>query len=212
MEHDENSNSNTLDKGTYRARARSWAWDTTKNGDMCLAVMFALIGEHEGYQIDGRLYFDDEKPDPKGRTALDRSMEVLHAMGLQGDDLSVIDEGTGGIDAGEVELVVVINDKGYPQTKYINAPRRGRDLRTFAPPGQDTKSSFFARMKARTAALSAKAAASGARPITPPSAQPVTPVARPVASQQPQTQQPPARVQGFGAPQGFGSAEDDIPF
>lgn len=204
---DNTSAGGTLPEGTYRARAREWDWDTTKNGDMCLAVMFELLDGRPGYQLDGRLYFDESKPDAKGRTALSRSMEVLAAMGLEGADLSVIDANTGGLNGGEVNLVTTINEKGYPAIKFINTPRQQRDLRTFAPPAQNEKQAFFARMKARTESLVAKSAASGTAPLKPPQRAQPTQAARPV--------QQPAKTTGpgFGASDGFGSSQDDdIPF
>ena len=109
-------NSNALPPGTYRARAQSWAWDTTKNGDPCIALMFELLDGKPGYQIDGRLYLDESKPDAKGRTAHSRSMEALHAMGLQGD----LTADLAGIDQGEVNLVTDINEKGYACVKWMS--------------------------------------------------------------------------------------------
>lgn len=202
---DHTDHTGTLPEGTYRARAREWDWDTTKSGDMCLAVMFELIDGRPGYQLDGRLYFDEAKPDAKGRTALSRSMEVLAAMGLQGDDLSVIDANAGGLNGGEVNLVTFINEKGYPAIKFINTPRQQRDLRTFAPPAQNEKMAFFARMKARTESLTAKSAASGTAPLKPRATAPTQQNARSV--------QQPAKTTGpgFGASD-FPSDDSDIPF
>lgn len=153
-------NSNALPPGTYRARAQSWAWDTTKNGDPCIAIMFELIEGKPGYQIDGRLYLDESKPDAKGRTALSRSMEALHAMGLQGELTADLH----GIDQGEVMLVTDINEKGYAAVKWVNAPRSPRELRTFAPPPAQTLTAFLNRVNGGLRAAEMAQRASGTRP------------------------------------------------
>lgn len=160
---------------------------------MCLALVFQIAeGEAAGEQIDARLYFDTEKPDARGRTAADRSIEALRAMGLTGG-LDTIDEGTGGLDAGLVSLVVEMKDNGYPAVKFINAPRGGRDLRTFAPPPADAKRAFFAQMNARLKTAEAGARAAGTHPAQP---------------TQPAPQRP------AGPPRGFAPAADtdDVPF
>lgn len=140
----------TMQAGTYTGRAVRWAWDTTKAGDLCLALVFS-VRDAEGveHQLDGRLYFDTDRPDAKGRTAAHRSLEALRAMGMRGGLETITDEGGGGLDAGDVELVVDLNDAGFPRVKFINAPRAGRDLKTFAPPSAEQKRAFFAAMQAR---------------------------------------------------------------
>lgn len=181
----------TINAGTHTARAKRWAWDTTKDGAMCLALVFEITeGEAQGAQIDGRLYFDTERADTHGRTAADRSVEALRAMGLQGG-LDTIDDGTGGLDAGTVSLVVETKENGYPAVKYVNAPRGGRDLRTFAPPAADTKRAFFAQMNARLKAADAGARAAGTRPT------------------QPAPQRPAGPPRGFAQP---AADADDVPF
>ena len=181
--------------GTHTARAIRWAWDTTQSGAMCLAIMFELTdGEHAGAQIDGRLYFDTDRPDTRGRTAADRSLEALRALGLKGD-LDTIDEGVGGLDGGSASLVIENNAKGFPAVKYINVPHgAGRELRTFQPPAQDAKRAFFAQMKARTRAAEQGARASGTAPRSPAA---------------PQRNAPPPRPTGFATQE---SADDDVPF
>lgn len=165
--HYDETETNHLQAGTYSARCTAFAWDTTKNGDPCLACQFSLTSGKPGFVLEGRLYFDTEKEDTKGRTAADRSLEALNAMGFEGD-LSALD----GLDAdpecitkGSVDLVVEINERGYPVVKFINAPRSARDLRVFNAPDQGTKQGFFAKMAARSKALAAKTNATGARPI-----------------------------------------------
>lgn len=165
--YDETENSNTLPKGDYTAKCSRWAWDTTQNGDPCLACQFTLSSGKPGWTLEGRLYFDTEREDKLGRTAADRSLEALHAMGFEGD-LSSLD----GLDAdpdcltrGEVTLVVDVNEKGYNVVKFINAPRSTRELKVFAEPDVNTKQGFFAKMAARSKALAAKSSATGARPL-----------------------------------------------
>lgn len=189
----------TLPPGTYLARAVSWAWDTDRDGNPCIAIMFALSEGRPGWQIDGKLYLDDARQDAKGRTALDRSMEALRAMGLQGDLAAELT----GLDTGDVSLVTDINDKGYARVKWINAPRSARELRVFAAPAAQELSGFLARINAKSRALHARAQASGAAPIaqprqSAPAPQQAAQNARPV--QTAQTAQPRQSVPQQGAP------------
>lgn len=160
--------SSAITAGTHTARARAWSWDKTKDEAVCLAIMFELTeGDLAGLQIDGRLYFDTDRPDTKGRTAADRSIEALRGMGLKGG-LDTIDENEGGLDSGLVSLVVEINAEGWPRVKFINPARGARELRTFAPPNASEKRAFFAQMNARLKGAEAGARASGARPASAP--------------------------------------------
>lgn len=154
----------TLPPGTYTARCVSAAWDTDREGNPCIALMFVLSDGRPGWQIDGKLYLDESKQDAKGRTALDRSMEALRAMGLQGE----LTADLVGLDQGDVSLVTDINDKGYARVKFINAPRRERELRVFAPPAAPELNGFLAKINAKSRALQARAQASGAAPIAQP--------------------------------------------
>ena len=167
--YDETENSNTLPKGDYSAKCSRWAWDTAKSGDPCLACQFTLTSGRPGWTLEGRLYFDmdETRADKFGRTAADRSLEALHAMGFEGDlgSLDGLDADPDCITRGEVTLVVDINEKGYNVVKFINAPRSTRELKVFAEPDQGTKQGFFAKMAARSKALAAKTNATGARPI-----------------------------------------------
>ena len=218
----------TLPPGTYTARAISWAWDTDRNGEPCIKIMFALSDGRPGYQLDGTLYLDESKPDAKGRTALDRGMEALRAMGLDGDLTAELD----GIDRGDVSLVTDINAKGYARVRFVNAPRAARELRTFAPPAAPELNGFLAKLNAKSRALSARAQASGTRPAAqqPQQAQQAQPQqprqsapaqraananARPAVPQQQRAPQPaqrqaPPRMPPTGS-QEFGS-DDEIPF
>jgi hypothetical protein len=165
---------------------------------MCLALILRLTG---GEEVRGRLYFDTDKADKNGRTTADRSLEALRAMGLVGD-LDAIDEDTGGLDQGDCEVVIEINENGYAQARFINAPRGGQTLKAFAPPPVDQKKAFFAQMKARALAAGAASRATGS----------AAPAARPA----------PAPTRGPGAqtraPQPVGDFDggdtggDDIPF
>lgn len=218
----------TLPPGTYTARCVSAAWDTDRDGNPCIALMFALSDGRPGWQIDGKLYLDESKQDAKGRTALDRSMEALRAMGLQGELTAELV----GLDQGDVSLVTDINDKGYARVKFINAPRRERELRVFAPPAAPELNGFLAKINAKSRALQARAQASGAAPIAAPrqsaaATQQAAQATRPVqgtgalhrppqtgSQRAPQAQQrapqPAPRMPQTGS-QEFGT-EDDIPF
>lgn len=195
-----------LKPGTYPARTRLFAWDTDRNGEVCLNLLLTLVDcEAEGIEVEGKLYFDTSRVDAKGRTAADRSLEVLHAMGLPGGTLESIDlrpEEGGGINDGLVSVVVEITDKGYPIARYINVPNGGRgEVKVWAPPAADAKAAFFAKMRA----LSGGASAPAPRPQAPAAARPAAPAR---ANGNPPAQRP-APTTGFGAPM---AGEDDIPF
>jgi len=187
-----------LKPGTYPARTRLFAWDTDRNGEVCLNLLLTLVDcEAEGIEVEGKLYFDTSRVDTKGRTAADRSLEVLHAMGLPGGTLESIDAPDGGINNGLVSVVVEITDKGYPVAKYINAPGGGRgEVKVWAPPAPDAKAAFFAKMRALSGG-------------TAPAPRPQAPAPTPARANGNAPAQRPAPVTGFGAPV---SGEDDIPF
>lgn len=193
-----------LKPGTYPARTRLFAWDTDRNGEVCLNLLLTLVDcEAEGIEVEGKLYFDTSRVDAKGRTAADRSLEVLHAMGLPGGTLESIDlrpEDGGGINNGLVSVVVEITDKGYPVAKYINAPGGGwGEVKVWAPPAPDAKAAFFAKMRALSGS-SAQAPAPNHAPAPRPAARPAN--GRPAAPARP------APTTGFAPVEG----EDDIPF
>jgi hypothetical protein len=190
-----------LKPGTYPARTRLFAWDTDRNGEVCLNLLLTLVDcEAEGIEVEGKLYFDTSRVDAKGRTAADRSMEVLHAMGLPGGTLESIDlrpEDGGGINDGLVSVVVEITDKGYPVARYINVPNGGRgEVKVWAPPAPDVKAAFFAKMRALSGG-------------TAPAPRPQAPAPAPARANGNPPAQRPAPVTGFGAPI---AGEDDIPF
>ena len=189
-----------LDGSKHPARAVRWLWDTAPKGGVCLALILRLAS---GEEIRGRLYFDTDQADKNGRTTADRSMEALRAMGLTGD-LDTIDEDVGGLDQGDVEVVIKIKENGYPEAKFINAPRGGTTLKAFAPPPVDEKKAFFAKMKARAQAVGAASKASGTAPAQTTRA--------PAPQQRPAPQ--PTRVpqtQAYDPTEGAGS-DLDIPF
>lgn len=189
-----------VDGDKHTARAVRWLWDTAPKGGVCLALILRLSG---GEEIRGRLYFDTDQPDKNGRTAADRSMEALRAMGLAGD-LDTIDEDVGGLDQGDVEVVIKIKDNGYPEAKYINAPRSAASLKAFAPPAVDAKRAFFAQMKQRAAAAGMGAKATGTAPAAPAQARPAAPAQRPA----PQPTRGPGSPSRASTPAGFGGTED----
>ncbi len=184
------------DGSKHPARAVRWLWDTAPKGGVCLALILRLSS---GEEIRGRLYFDTDQADKNGRTTADRSMEALRAMGLQGD-IDTIDEDVGGLDQGDVEVVIRIKDNGYPEAKFINAPRTGATLKAFAPPPVDAKKAFFAQMKARAQAVGAASKATG-----------TAPTAQPAPRQVPQQRPVPQPTRGPGAPSQPLSQRDDYP-
>lgn len=126
--------------GTYSARASSWAWETTKDGVPCLAVRFVLLDSE--HAIDARMFFDADRPDARGKTARDRSLAALRAMGLEGPLAEVLE----GLDRGTVELVTDTSERGYPRVRWINPPSRGGSspVRVFAAPQPQQLRAFLA--------------------------------------------------------------------
>lgn len=195
--HNEYADSNTADHSRgfvdgekHPARVVACLWDKAQRGGLCLALKLRITGgAREGECLTGRLYFDTDRADDKGRTAADRSMEALDAMGCNGDLETIVDgTGAGVLDQGDVEIVVGINAKGYPGAKFINPPSSGGgDVRAFDAPSEGDKRSFFAQMKARAQANGSRAKASG-----------TAPVARPAPAQR--QPPPPTRGQAIGRP------------
>jgi hypothetical protein len=181
--------------GTYSARPTLFAWDTDKNGEVCMPMMLELCDcDYAGIQVEGRLYFDTDRVDSKGKTAADRSMETLRAIGLPGGTLESIDEH--GIGNGLVSVVVDINAAGYPVAKFINPPGR------WSQRGEGVRG---ARAGCEGRLLREDARAVGWHAPAP---RPQAPAAPARANGNPPAQRP-APVTGFGAPI---AGEDDIPF
>lgn len=225
--------------GHYDATATSWTWERSKAGEVYLALLLAFEHEGRSYTARGALFFG-ENPDKLGRTPWEKSLDALHAMGLSGDDLDVIGENVGPIGEGTVDIELeheVYQDRetGEDRTalkaRWINPPRKARTLTARNAPDAGTLGGFFAQMKAKSRALSARAQASGTRPAAQQAQQPQQPRqsapaqraananARPMAQPQPQHQQraqqpaqrqPPPRMPQTGS-QDFGS-DDEIPF
>lgn len=209
----------------HPARVVGCLWDKAQHGGLCLALKLRITdGPRVNEELRGRLYFDTERPDKQGRTALDRSMEALEAMGCTGDLESIVDgDGAGVLDGGDVEIVVGINQKGYPEAKFINRPNVGGvQLKAFDAPTDNDKRAFFAQMKARQGAMARGAQASGtARPAPVNTAQQPRPQPSTQTARQPTPQRPaPQATRGPGARANqppvddFGGAGDDseIPF
>ena len=226
--------------GHYDATATSWTWERSKAGDVYLALLLAFEHEGRSYTARGALFFG-ENPDKLGRTPWEKSLDALHAMGLSGDDLDVIGENVGPIGEGTVDIELeheVYQDRetGEDRTalkaRWINPPRKARTLTARNAPDAGTLGGFFAQMKAKSRALSARAQASGTRPAAqqPQQAQQAQPQqprqsapaqraananARPAVPQQQRAPQPaqrqaPPRMPPTGS-QEFGS-DDEIPF
>jgi hypothetical protein len=198
----------------HPARVTGCLWDKAQSGGLCLALKFRITGgPREGEELRGRLYFDTERSDSKGRTAFDRSMEALDAMGCSGDLESIVDgDGAGVLDRGDVEVVVGLDKNGYPGAKFINRPNSGGvQLKAFDAPTEQDKRSFFAQMKARAQAAGRSAKAAGTAPMQP----------RPAPAQRPAPQAP-QPTRGPGAPRssapaydptdGFAGDDSEIPF
>jgi len=150
--------------GKHKGRAIEWKWETDSYGTPCIAVMFSIDGgSFDGYRVDGKLYLDNEKADKHGRTARERSMRALRAMGLVGELTYELD----GIDANVVDLVIDTNAKGYAFVKWVNDPNagNGRTLKVFNEPPRQQIASFLAQLNARENAVAARAHASGTAPI-----------------------------------------------
>lgn len=196
--------------GHYDARATSWTWEKSKNsGDTYLALIFTFSAPDENgndrtWTCRGALFFG-EKPDAKGVMPWQKSMKVLRAMGLQGDDLSVIEENAGPIGEGVVDIEVEHeaytgndgNERVALKAKWINPPQSAKMLTARNAPEAHEKQSFMQKMAARIRAAEAAGRATGAAPIAHPPAQ-----QRPIARPQPAAQ---------GRPQGNGQVQSGQP-
>lgn len=207
--------------GDNKARAESWTWDTTKNGDPMLVVVFALI-EHDK-RLSYWMAFT-------ANTKMENRVKELRAMGFAGDDLGTIGEGTGGLDANEVSLK--IEHEEYPQGSgtmreriaFVNAPFAARAKN---PPSTAMLSALSAQAKGAFRSFDAekgiRPATEGARPQQTGQTQrgPQQPAQRQQANAAPRTSaqgQQSAQTNGraaaepwaAGPPPDFGG--DDIPF
>lgn len=163
-------------QGHYDAKATSWCWEKSKAGETYLALLFAFTapgedGNNRNWTCRGALFFG-EKPDAKGRMPWQKSLDVLRAMGLDGDDLSVIDENVGPIGEGAVDIEVEHeaytdkegNDRVALKAKWINPPQAAKTLTARNAPEAHEKQSFMQQMKARIRSAEMAQKASGTRP------------------------------------------------
>lgn len=176
-------------QGHYDAKATSWCWEKSKAGETYLALLFAFTapgedGNNRNWTCRGALFFG-EKPDAKGRMPWQKSLDVLRAMGLDGDDLSVIDENVGPIGEGAVDIEVEHeaytdrdgNDRVALKAKWINPPQVAKTLTARNAPEAHEKQSFMQQMKARIRAAEMAQKASGVQRTNAPAQthQPVRP-------------------------------------
>lgn len=109
--------SNLIPQGTYTAKAVDWKFGYTEKGDPQVGVSFEITqeGSQKGRHITKYLFFTEK--------TVDRSIDSLRYMGLDGDDLSVLANRGGGLDKNEVSIVVehdTYNDKTRAQVSWIN--------------------------------------------------------------------------------------------
>jgi hypothetical protein len=101
--------------GTYKARAKEWAFGLSQTGKEQIAITFDILDEEErGETITWYGYFSD--------AALNRTVEALHYCGWDGDNLEQI----GHLKDHEVQLVVEDEEyEGKVRTKvrWVNAIR-----------------------------------------------------------------------------------------
>lgn len=131
-------------KGTYAARAKTWALAETSKGDPQVAVEFALLDpEAEMKSLAWYGYFTENTEA--------RTIEALRTMGWAGDDLSDLQ----GLDANEVSIVVEEEEyQGKIQTKVRWVNKAG-GLNVKAPLSGDKAKAFATMMRDRIRALDA---------------------------------------------------------
>ena len=101
--------------------------------------------------LRGRLYFDTERADGKGRTAFDRSMGRSTPWAAAATWRSIVDgDGAGVLDQGEVEDRRGARQRTATRREVHQPPNGGGvQLKAFDAPTEQDKRSFFAQMKAR---------------------------------------------------------------
>lgn len=162
--------------------ARSWREDETKSGKPVLRVVFELNGE----DVEWTCWLEDMEKDG----APSSNARGLAALGVTRDDLQNWARGNElvGLDRNAVDLVVEINDSGYPFVKWVNDPREQRAAK---PLDKGARASFAKRAAQALAQLPASPAQSQERTGPPPRSAP-----------------PPAQAQRQEAPW----PDDDVPF
>ena len=201
---------NILPEGKYVMRATGAALKKSGNGNTYLVMSFDVTqGPYAGHSAFKSFHFTDK--------ALERTVEDLQLCGWTGDDPSEINsENLCGCDTNEVRCV--IEHESYDRdgeqriavkVKWINALDSGLKSNVSTADA----AAFGASMKGRIAALKAKAAASGARPLSQPTQGTARPVSTPQNAPRPSAQhtaQQPPRMQGAVEPGSFG--DDGVPF
>lgn len=98
--------------GTYRARAREWAFGMSKSGTPYIAVAFEILEESaDGHRITWYGYLS-EKPSK-------RTMEAMRYCGWDNDDVTA----PTGLNANEVELVIkpeTYEGKTHSKVQWVN--------------------------------------------------------------------------------------------
>lgn len=127
--------------GTYKARAREWAFGLSQNGNEQIAVMFALVGgEHDGQTITWFGHFTDK--------TLERTLDSLRHMGWQSDNIAELD------DLGTNEVEIVIDEEEYDgkvrsKVRWVNGPSR---LALKDQMNRSQVEAFAARLRGKTVA------------------------------------------------------------
>lgn len=205
------SNDNILPQGKYIARATGAALKKSSNGNTYLIMSFDVTqGPYAGHSALKAFYFTD--------AALEYTVADLQKCGWTGDDPSEI--GTSNLHGcNDNEVRISVEHEPYEKdgeqriavkVKWINALDSGLKSNVSTADA----AAFGASMKGRVAALKAKAAASGARPLSQPTQGTARPVSTPQSAPRPSAQntaQQPPRMQGAVAPGLFGD-DSDIPF
>jgi len=202
---------NILPEGKYIARMSGAVVKKSKSGNQYLLASFDVTqGPYTGHSAFRSFHFTD--------AALEYTVADLQKCGWADDDIAAFD-GTDlrGCNTNEVRITVEHepytdqngNERVAAKVKWINSLDSG--LKSNVSEGE--RAAFGASMKGRIAALKAKAAASGARPLSQPTQGTARPVSTPQNAPRPSAQntaQQPPRMQGAVAPGSFG--DDDVPF
>lgn len=146
-----------LQKAYYRAKAKSWDLGQAETGTDQVAIEFEVVeGDFRGSRITWYGFFTDKTEE--------RTLESLRICGWTGTDLSNLT----GLDANVVEIVCEPEDgKADPETGEVKSRLRVRwvnragGIAMKTRLGDDQKKVLAARMKARIAAIDAKAKREG---------------------------------------------------
>ena len=104
--------------GKYEMRCIKWQWGETLKGDVCIDLLLEVVAENpEQRELIQCRRYTGTKPDRTGRTRNSRTLAELQALGFSGDSFTRALIGLGDKTA---RVTVALNDKGFPDVKWID--------------------------------------------------------------------------------------------